>query len=447
MPQSKRIGIVGAGIAGLSAAYCLKKAGHEVTVYEKNEHPGGRMSTRGGPDLPFDVGADFLIDGWYSLLQSYATELGVEWKRSQEGSRPRVIRGGVPYYIDIIGPRQILGFKLLSFRARIAFLVFLAKLRLAKQKLNFFDQSANPPTLDLQSSAEYMRTQVHPEVFDYIGDPFVSIMQFHRGDEISATMLFSFMQSMTDASHSFRVAYTPGGMGMIPRALAKKVGVRYGVDVVSVAAHGSRVEVVHGRGTEVYDAVIVATTGDIAENVLKTTNPSMRKMFGTLRYAPTMTVGFTVPSDLFSDNAHLTYVPFVENEVISGYDNTVRKDAGASRDSRSVLNVYLHEVAARKFVELKDSEIFSRVQDELLRVCPEARTRVSEVQPFDLKRWGSAMPKFTGEYIGTVRKFLEEGQGAHNIYLAGDYLNSPWTEGAARCGKRVAEAIERQANG
>lgn len=37
----KSVGIVGAGPAGLTAAYFLRKAGHSVTVYDKMEEPGG----------------------------------------------------------------------------------------------------------------------------------------------------------------------------------------------------------------------------------------------------------------------------------------------------------------------------------------------------------------------------------------------------------------------
>lgn len=36
-----KIGIVGAGFTGLSAAYNLLKAGHDVTVFEKDSYPGG----------------------------------------------------------------------------------------------------------------------------------------------------------------------------------------------------------------------------------------------------------------------------------------------------------------------------------------------------------------------------------------------------------------------
>ena len=39
----KRVSIVGGGPAGLTAAYYLRKAGHEVTIYEKMEEAGGVM--------------------------------------------------------------------------------------------------------------------------------------------------------------------------------------------------------------------------------------------------------------------------------------------------------------------------------------------------------------------------------------------------------------------
>ncbi|WP_448659068.1 NAD(P)/FAD-dependent oxidoreductase [Sphingomonas sp. CJ99] len=74
-----RIAIIGAGMAGLSAADALAAAGHGVTLFDKGRGPGGRMSTRRmalpeGTEVQFDHGAQYFtardtefaatVEGW-----------------------------------------------------------------------------------------------------------------------------------------------------------------------------------------------------------------------------------------------------------------------------------------------------------------------------------------------------------------------------------------------
>lgn len=54
-----RTAIIGAGLAGLSAARSLVEAGHHVTVFEKSRGPSGRMSTRRTEDWFSDHGAQY----------------------------------------------------------------------------------------------------------------------------------------------------------------------------------------------------------------------------------------------------------------------------------------------------------------------------------------------------------------------------------------------------
>ncbi len=57
--MKKRIAIIGAGMAGITAARTLLKAGHDVQVFEKSAGPGGRMATQNTPLGSFDKGAQY----------------------------------------------------------------------------------------------------------------------------------------------------------------------------------------------------------------------------------------------------------------------------------------------------------------------------------------------------------------------------------------------------
>ena len=58
-----RIAVIGAGAAGLPAAYDLLKAGHQAVVYERAPFIGGHAST-------FDVGGERLERGYHHWFTS-----------------------------------------------------------------------------------------------------------------------------------------------------------------------------------------------------------------------------------------------------------------------------------------------------------------------------------------------------------------------------------------
>ena len=82
----KQIGIVGAGVAGLTCARRLQALGHDVVLFDKGRFVGGRVATREHEGMVFDHGAQYVranslhfeatLEAWKTagVLQDYDKE-------------------------------------------------------------------------------------------------------------------------------------------------------------------------------------------------------------------------------------------------------------------------------------------------------------------------------------------------------------------------------------
>ncbi len=68
----KRVAIIGAGPAGLAAAYALRRQGHTVTVYDRRPQPGGTLR-----DVPADVLPPAVLDAEIAVI----ARLGVAFRQ------------------------------------------------------------------------------------------------------------------------------------------------------------------------------------------------------------------------------------------------------------------------------------------------------------------------------------------------------------------------------
>lgn len=79
MSDKKRVEIIGAGVGGMAAANILAKTGYDVTVYEKNSEPGGRMGKLESEGFSFDTGPS-----WYLMKEVFEHYFGLFGKKPDD---------------------------------------------------------------------------------------------------------------------------------------------------------------------------------------------------------------------------------------------------------------------------------------------------------------------------------------------------------------------------
>ncbi|MDS0524281.1 FAD-dependent oxidoreductase [Clostridium sp. SHJSY1] len=103
----KKVAVIGAGPAGLEAAMSAKKAGHYVTVYEKDSHAGGQFYLAAIPPCKGEI-TDFIV--WQTnqckklnIPIKYNTEATVELMKKEKVDAIILATGAAPFKPPIKG--------------------------------------------------------------------------------------------------------------------------------------------------------------------------------------------------------------------------------------------------------------------------------------------------------------------------------------------------------
>ncbi|MEW1856905.1 NAD(P)/FAD-dependent oxidoreductase [Pseudarthrobacter oxydans] len=224
-----RIGVLGAGLAGLSAAIKLAEAGEHITVFEARDRPGGRVwsETLETPNGCYVIerGAEFVLDGYISMRR-LLSQFGLS-----------LVDTGMSYYVR--EPGDMPGITCDDI------------IRTGREALKLASSS------DLQGTAEALLAELpgDPELVDALRAR-IEISTAVSASEVTAKSLHHI--ASFEPKPSWRVA---GGNQRLPDAMAGALGsvVRYGETVRAVEnISDGGVLVTTDAGTSVFDAVIVA---------------------------------------------------------------------------------------------------------------------------------------------------------------------------------------------
>lgn len=321
--RTDHVVVVGAGLAGLSAALRLAGTGRQVTLLERAQVPGGRNGLLETDGYRFDTGPTVLT--MPGLIADALAEVGedlADWLDLRpveplyraffpDGSTLDV-HADVERMADevarVCGPAEAAGYR--------RFVEFVSRLYRYEMR-DFIDRSIDSPLQLLTPNLARLVAvggfrRLAPKVASYLSDPrtrrVFSFQAMYAGmspyDALALYAVISYMDSVAG------VFFPQGGMHAVPRALAGAaekhgVTVRYGVDVVRVETAGARATaVVTADGERVgCDAVVLTADLPVAYRDLLGRQPwSVRR----LRYSPSCVLLLAGSRAHYSRIAHHT---------------------------------------------------------------------------------------------------------------------------------------------
>lgn len=450
--RKKKILVLGAGLAGLSAAFELVGKGHEVTVLEARLRAGGRVSTLReafSDGLHADCGASELPANHEHTLR-YVKQLGLEldpWYRPEllplkrvfhiEGQR--LVTSPVAHWpLPLTSEEKTLGL------AGMVDKYFTSALKEIGDPLAEDWPPAALASYDRMTVAEMMRRRgASPAAISLMSLEFYLDLPAEGVEKTSALWLLRDSRLSPGGNDVYRIR---GGMDLLPRALAARLADRilYGAPVVRIEPGPERVEVVveraSGRERLAADYAICTLPFSVLRHVevAPAFSAPKRRAIEELAYAGCTRI-YVQTREKFWLEQKLAGFACTDLPIKYVFDSTPQ---GPSR--RGILECYISGPRSQAATALGEAERLELALTQLEKVFPGVR-RAAEGGTS--KSWQDD-PWARGAYAyyqpGQMRSLLPHvAPPEGRVYFAGDHT-SPWPhwmQGALYSGNRVAQQI------
>ncbi|QVQ52965.1 FAD-dependent oxidoreductase [Spiractinospora alimapuensis] len=426
--------VVGAGIAGLSAAHRLTAAGVPTRVLEAEMAPGGRIATRPLGDGLMELGAQFLSTG-YEILPGLLSDIGLTGQTSPVSGRSLILSRRHAWAFDLNRPTSLLSSGLLRMR----------DLPPAARGWHTARSLATRPTHDAgawadlgsHSARSWAEAAFGPGLSGRLLSPTVHGLYFQSLAENSAALLgpLAAFSARGASPHTLR-----GGLGQLPRALAAPLTVEYDVRVHDVRRPdlpGRPVTLSTNRGERTARTVVLATPGPATRRMLHRPTPPEAAVLA-VPYSPGLLVGLALASPLAEDELGGAYGVLVNPPAPTPLAAVAVHSRADVSTRGEVLTAMFRPGAARRLATASDTDIHAAAVDALAPLLPEVRSRVRDGR---VVRWDAAMPTVPVGHPSAVRQYRRSLPVAPSVLLAGDHLGFPWTDAAAYNGRWAAERV------
>jgi len=419
--RPKKIVVIGAGLAGLTVAYELTKAGHDVTILEARNRAGGRVFT-----------VREFADGLYA-------ECGAEWVEHNHEYLLRYIdEFGLPLYRGRFADTEDEGLQF-SPRERQTH----EKIRGFTKQIDPFDQQKpSQPELDKISFYELLKKiEAPPDMIEQMQRSVSGLMAINI-ESVSALHILN-EYSLPETRASFRVA---GGNDQVPKALAAQLRDRiyYSRPVVKIAhdTNGARVTFLENGLQQTIDAehlVIAAPFTCVRQiDLSPALSPEKMKAIATLGYGQILKAPLQFRERFWQKQSG------EPRKSLQGMLGSVYEASGGQPGQRGLLVAYIPDKSGMEMGSLPADQRLETIFKKVSEIHPEA-PRYFEggyVKWWQEDPWaGGTYAYFRPGEITTIRTIIAKPEG--RIHFAGEHTAGwqGYMNGAVESGHRVAREI------